>query len=85
LDVAIGIDSHKSSLAAAAVDQLGRLVSKGQFANDARGHAALLKWLSATVGMRRIGIECAATYGAAVAARFRHAGEDVCEVPTTLS
>jgi transposase len=85
LDVAIGIDSHKSSLAAAAVDELGRLVSKGQFANNARGHAALLKWSSATEATRRIGIECSATYGAALAARLRAAGEDVREVPTTLS
>jgi transposase len=85
LEVAIGIDSHKSSLAAAAVDQLGRLVSKGEFANNAQGHAALLKWSSATGGTRRIGIECSATYGAALAARLRDAGEDVREVPTTLS
>jgi transposase len=34
---------------------------------------------------RRIGIECSATYGAALAARLRDAGEDVREVPTTLS
>jgi transposase len=85
LEVAIGIDSHKSSLAAAAVDQLGRLVTKGQFANNARGHAALLKWSSATGRTRRIGIECSATYGAGIAARLRGAGEDVREVPTTLS
>lgn len=83
--MAIGIDSHKSSLAAAAVDELGRVVSKGQFANNPQGHAALLKWSSATAGTRRIGIECSATYGAGIAARLRDAGEDVREVPTTLS
>jgi transposase len=63
LEVAIGIDSHKSSLAAAAVDKLGRLVTKGQFANNPQGHAALLKWSSATAWTRRVGIECSATYG----------------------
>jgi transposase len=85
LEVAIGIDSHKSSLAAAAVDQLGRLVSTGQFANNPRGHADLLRWSSTTGGTRRIGIECSATYGAGIAARLRDAGEDVREVPTMLS
>jgi transposase len=85
LEVAIGIDSHKSSLAAAAVDELGRLVSECQFENNPQGHAALLKWSSATARTRRIGIECSATYGAGLAAKLRHAGEDVREVPTTLS
>lgn len=85
MEVAIGIDSHKSSLAAAAVDELGRLVSKRQFVNNPHGHEALLKWSTTTGGTRRIGIECSATYGAALAAKFRRAGEDVREVPTTLS
>ena len=49
MDVAIGVDSHKSSLAVAALDELGRVVGAREFPNDARGHDALLRWGKAQV------------------------------------
>ena len=38
MGVAVGVDSHKSSLAVAALDELGRVVGAKEFPNDARGH-----------------------------------------------
>jgi hypothetical protein len=40
----IGVDSHKCSLAAAAVDELGRVIGVREFPNDPQGHLALLAW-----------------------------------------
>jgi hypothetical protein len=37
VEVAIGIDTHKSSLAVAAVDPLGRVLDAGEFSNDRGG------------------------------------------------
>jgi hypothetical protein len=84
MGVAIGIDSRKSSLAAA-VDELGRTVGGREFANDPRGHKALLGWVRAHEEGRRTGIEGSANYGAALARMLVAAGEDVCEVPATLT
>jgi len=85
LNLAIGIDSHKSTLAAAAVDELGRAVSVGVFGNDSEGHRALLEWRRSLEGGVRIGIECSGSYGQPVAGVLIDAGEDVFEVPANLS
>ena len=42
MGVAVGVDSHKSSLAVAVLDELGRLVGSREFLNDDGGHGALL-------------------------------------------
>jgi hypothetical protein len=44
VEVAIGIDTHKASLAAASVDALGRVLGVHEFTNDTSGHRALLRW-----------------------------------------
>ena len=43
---AIGIDTHKDSLAACAVDELGAVLGEASFANDPAGHADLAAWAS---------------------------------------
>ena len=85
MEVAIGVDSHKSSLAAAAVDPLGRVIGAEEFPNSPEGHEALLGWVRRHDPDRRIGIECSLSYGAA-ATRFLLAHrEDVREVPSSLT
>jgi transposase len=85
LKVAIGIDSHKGSLAAAAVDELGRVVGVTEVANDQLGHRELLRWRATLQGEIRIGIECSGSYGNSAARVLVGAGEDVYEVPSNLS
>jgi transposase len=85
VEVAIGVDSHKSSLAAAAVDLLGRVLAAQEFPNSAEGHEAFLAWARGCSPQRRIGIECSLSYGAALSRHLLEQGEDVREVPTSLS
>jgi transposase len=85
MDVAIGIDAHKETLAAAAVDVVGRVLVEAEFRNDPSGHKRLLVWVNARPGTRRVGIEGSGSYGAGVARVLLAAGEDVREVPTSLS
>ena len=85
MEVAIGIDPAKSSLAVAAVDPLGKVLGAGEFSNDAKGHRALLRWVLERGRDRVIGIECAASYGAGLSRLLLGCEEDVREVPTTLT
>jgi transposase len=85
MGVAIGVDSHKSSLAAAALDELGRVIGAREFSNDALGHRALLKWSLGQGEDRILGIEGAGSYGAGLARHLVDAGEEVYEVPAFLS
>ena len=85
MKVSLGIDSHKSTLAAAAVDELGRVLGAKEFANDHGGHLALLEWRRGLQAEVRIGVECTGSYGHPIAALLIKAGEDVFEVPANLS
>ena len=85
MNVGVGIDSHKSSLAVAGVDSVGRVIGSKEFSNDERGHVALLAWVRSKGGPRVIGVECSGTYGAGIARYLLSAGEDVKEVPAFLS
>jgi transposase len=85
VEVAIGVDPSKSSLAVAAVDPLGRVVGTAEFSNDPRGHRVLLRWARERGPDRVIGIECSLSYGATLSRVLLSSGEDVREVPTTLT
>jgi transposase len=85
VEVAIGVDPAKGSLAVAAVDPLGRVLDAREFSNDTRGHRAFLGWVREHSPDRVIGIECSLSYGASLSRLLLHAGEDVREVPTTLT
>lgn len=85
MEVAIGVDSHKASLAAAAVDPLGRVIGAQEFPNSPEGHEALLGWVRRHDPDRRIGIECSLSYGAAATRVLLAHREDVREVPSSLT
>jgi transposase len=85
VEVAIGVDPSKSSLAVAAVDPLGRVVGTAEFPNDSRGHRTLLRWARERGPDRVIGIECSLSFGATLSRLLLRSGEDVREVPTTLT
>jgi transposase len=81
----VGIDTHKASLAACAVDALGAPLAERTFANDPAGHAALAAWVAAEAPGALIGIEGSSSYGAAAARALVAAGAAVREVPPQLS
>ena len=82
---AIGIDTHKTTLAACAVDELGAPTAERTFANDEFGHRALLAWAAEVAPDAMIGVEGSASYGAPAARFLLAAGRSVREVPPHLS
>ena len=83
--VTIGVDTHKVTLAASAIDAAGRELDARTFRNDRQGHASLLRWARAHGTERRFGIEGSGSYGAALARLVSDAGETVVEVPAVLT
>jgi transposase len=83
--ITIGIDTHKGTLAASAIDDTGREVAGRTFPNTVHDHATLVTWAEAMGPERRIGIEGSGSYGAALARLLVGAGERVVEVPSNLT
>jgi len=82
---AIGIDTHKDTLAACVVDTLGMPRAECTFDNDPPGHRALLAWAQAADPDAVIGVEGSASFGAPAARFLIAAGCSVREVPPQLS
>jgi transposase len=82
--MAIGIDTHKDTLAVCRVDAAGTALDERIFDNDPAGHAALLGWIEVG-GPALVGIEGSAGFGAAAARFLVAAGVTVREVPPQLS
>lgn len=83
--VVIGVDAHKSTLAASAVDGLGREIAALTVSNDALGHQAFESWLGQLGPERRVGIEGGGSFGAGLARRLVERGDAVVEVPARLT
>ena len=82
---AIGIDSHKATLAACAIDELGAPVDERTFSNDPAGHRDLAAWVRRVATGGVVGVEGSASYGAAAARFLLSDGLTVREVPPQLS
>ncbi len=82
---AIGIDTHKRTLAACAVDEVGSVIDERTFSCDPTGFVELAAWAGDVSPEGRIGIEGSASYGAPVAHHLMAAGFIVREVPPQLS
>lgn len=80
----VGIDSHKATLAACAIDEVGQVVGERTFANAGPGFEALQGWL-VELEVVRVGIEGSAGYGAAAARSLLGSGLSAVEVPPQLS
>ena len=61
---AIGIDTHKRTLAACAVDDVGSVLDERTFDCDPAGFVELAAWAGGVDPEGRIGIEGSASYGA---------------------
>jgi transposase len=82
---AIGIDTHKDTLAACALDDLGVVVGERTVSCDPAGLAELEAWIRATAPDATIGVEGSSSYGAPAARQLAAAGLRVREVPPHLS
>jgi transposase len=82
--ILIGIDPHKSSHTAVAVDPVGHQVGQRRFVVNAGTFRQLLRWCEQWPE-RRFAIEGALGLGPTLAQQLAAAGEDVVDVPSTLS
>ena len=82
---AIGIDTHKRTLAACALDGVGRVLGERTFPTDPAGLVALIAWVGEVAPGAIVGVEGSSSYGAPAARALHAAGVDVREVPPHLS
>ena len=75
-----GVDTHKHTHYAAAIDDQGRLLGHREFpANDA-GYASLLAWMLEHGHLEAIGVESTGSFGATLTRALTRAGQRVVEV-----
>jgi transposase len=79
-EVILGVDTHKDLHMAAVITSLGALREYKTFPATAAGYQALLAWAGTFGVLRRAGVECTGSYGAALARHLRAAGIEVIEV-----
>jgi transposase len=79
-EIVLGVDTHKDVHVAAVITSLGVLRESTRFPATAAGYQALLAWAGTFGVLRRAGVECTGSYGAALARYLRAAGVEVIEV-----
>src|SRR5215210_4115712 len=85
MKILIGVDPHKTSVAAAAVDEAaGELLERASFPQDRAGLRSLERWAS-RFPERRWAMENARGLGRYLAGRLAASGESVVDVPPKLS
>jgi transposase len=84
MQVLIGVDPHKASIAVAAVSEVGELLEYATFPQNRSGLRVLERWAK-RFPKRRWAIENAGGLGRHLAQRLSAAGESVVDVPPKLS
>ena len=80
----VGIDTHKDTLAACAVDDVGRALEHRTFANTPAGHAELACWVDSH-GAALVAVEGSGNYGRPAVRVLIDAGAQVAEVPPNMT
>jgi transposase len=80
VEVVLGVDTHKDAHVAAVISKLGALLGTRSFPTTARGYRQLLGWAIGFGTVRRAGVECTGSYGAALARHLASAHVEVIEV-----
>lgn len=75
-----GVDTHKHTHYAAAIDDQGRLLGHQEFPATDHGYQALLTWLRGHGRLQTIGVESTGSFGATLTRALTKAGERVVEV-----
>lgn len=75
-----GVDTHKDTHTAAALDATGKAFGTETFSASAAGYAKLFNWLRAFGEVERVGIEGTGSYGSGLAHYLREQGVVVLEV-----
>ncbi len=75
-----GVDTHKETLAVAALNAVGGLLGQDEFPATPAGYRSLLTWLSQYGQVARVGVEGTGSYGAGLSRYLRAQGIVVVEV-----
>ena len=75
-----GVDTHKHTHYAAAIDDQGRLLGHCEFPANERGYQSLLAWIRSHGHVQAIGVESTGSFGAALTRALTTAGVHVVEV-----
>jgi transposase len=75
-----GVDTHKDTHTAAALDATGRAIGNATFPASAAGYDQLLSWLRSFGELDRVGVEGTGSYGSGLAHHLREEGVCVVEV-----
>lgn len=75
-----GVDTHKDTHTAAALDGAGRVLGTAQFPATAEGYARLLTWLCGHGRLQLVGVEGTGAYGAGLTRHLQGQGVSVVEV-----
>lgn len=75
-----GVDTHKDTHTAAALDASGRHLGTATFPATTEGYGALRAWLQSFGTVARVGVEGTGSYGAGLTRDLRAAGLEVVEV-----
>lgn len=79
-EVVLGVDTHKDFHVAAVISALGVLVGTHRFPTTVSGYRRMLSWANQFGTVRRAGVECTGSYGAALARHLAAAQVEVIEV-----
>ena len=79
-EVLLGVDTHKDVHAAAVVTVLGAALDGRSFPATTEGYRQLVAWVRSFGVLRRAGVECTGSYGAALTRHLRAEGIEVTEV-----
>jgi transposase len=80
VEITGGVDTHKDTHTAAALDAAGHLLGSCQFPTTAAGYTALLGWLCSFGTLALVGIEGTGVYGAGLAGHLHAAGVAMVEI-----
>lgn len=75
-----GVDTHKDTHVAAALDDLGRVLGTEEFPTTTAGYRALLRWLTSHGEITSVGVEGTGAWGAGLARFLTATGIEVVEV-----
>jgi transposase len=79
-DVVLGVDTHKDIHVAAVITTMGAALAHQGFPTTAAGYRQLIAWARSFGAVRRAGVECTGSYGAALTRALRREGIDVVEI-----
>ncbi len=79
-EIVLGVDTHRDFHVAAVISMLGALLDTASLPTTAAGYRQMLVWASGFGVLRRVGVECTGSYGAALTRHLRAAHVEVVEV-----